>query len=60
MPAPGSPPPRKHTKEKVMWIREIMCCVTQTHTLTVVVQVVLQSISWFMSVDACLIHKLHE
>ena len=46
MPAPGSPPP--HTrKKKIVWVRGVMCCVTQTYTLTVAVKVVLQCTSCF-------------
>jgi len=37
LPAPGNPLPHKHTKGKIVWVREVVCRGTQTYTLTVVV-----------------------
>ena len=47
MPAPGNPPPRKHKKKELMWVRGVVCHSTRTLSLTVVACVILPRIPCF-------------
>ena len=46
MPAPGNPTAQIF-KKKLMWVRGVVCCSTQTQSLTVVACVILQCIPCF-------------